>query len=260
MKKRYSIIISTACTLILHSIVINAQNHIDDAREHYSLAEGAYSKRDFKLALVELQKSENAAGNNHLIQYLRVKSFFQMDQFERTREEAKVFFEITPEEYSNSYQYKEILEIDKKATIGIDTENAELQRLKLAIEQNPSSAQAHFDLGNYYFDLLKNTKDSSRVNFYVDHSLLSFNNALQLKPGNYNVMNRIAATNFTAGNIFGVILYELNIKDYMTYGKQLELRRNAYWIPAKQQFERCYIISKDEEILNIINFLEKELK
>jgi len=96
---------------VLLPIIGWAQNQKILAQSEYYAAEQEYNDGNYDLALAHLGKSEQYSGNNHLIQYLRVKALHNSKKFELANEAIDLFFEITPDSYSSSSQYKEMIRL-----------------------------------------------------------------------------------------------------------------------------------------------------
>ena len=72
-------------------LISTAQEAKIQAQSEYYAAEQAYNYENYQSALDHLYRSETLAGNNHLIQYLRVKVYYSDKSLYKAREALEVF-------------------------------------------------------------------------------------------------------------------------------------------------------------------------
>lgn len=111
---------------------IIAQDKALIAKSEFYAAEEAYNNGNYNKCLMNLEKSEAAAGNTYSIQYLRVKSLFNLEQFPQAQKAIAIYFEITPVEMENQPQYNEIVRLVSAVNEKVrEAENIELQKALL---------------------------------------------------------------------------------------------------------------------------------
>lgn len=91
---------------------VHAQDPVLVAKSEYAAARRSYDVGDFEKSITHLQRSEDATGQtNHLIQYLRIKSYYNLGQMVNAKDAMTIFFEIFPEEYKDEPGYHEIVRL-----------------------------------------------------------------------------------------------------------------------------------------------------
>lgn len=103
-----SIMIFLCFNLLIHPQIF-AQDKNVLAQSQYYKAEEAYNAGNFDDALKYLNKAEEYSGNNHLIQYLKVKSHYMNRDYIAAQQAMAIFFDIIDPDLQNTSKYKEMV-------------------------------------------------------------------------------------------------------------------------------------------------------
>ena len=95
--------------LLLFSLPSVAQDNATLAKSEYLAAERAYGQGEYEKCLGHLEKSEQYIGMNRLIQYLKVKSYYNLMDYKNAKDELTVFFDITDKKHTNTDEYSEMV-------------------------------------------------------------------------------------------------------------------------------------------------------
>ena len=127
---------------ILTTAQVSAQDKKVLAQSEYYKAEEAYNEGKYKTALSYLDKSEGYSGNNHLIQYLRVKSYYENRNYLEAQQAVAVFFNIIDPNLEGSSKYKEIVLLVSDINAAAESEAAKKEKERLAVIERKKQAEA----------------------------------------------------------------------------------------------------------------------
>lgn len=153
-----------------YSNLTQAQNSraIANAKYEYNKAEQAYNQNNYTLCLEHLQKSESYRGNNILIQYLRCKSRFAMNDLAGTEMEIEKFYKMAPNNIATDARFMEIVEIERSID---DKKNAEFNLYSSASKANDIDMLKQYTVRYTHGKYLK--KAQSQIAYIQDKTLLS---------------------------------------------------------------------------------------
>ena len=99
----------TYLILVIALTGLSAQSNNQMAKSEFIAAEDAYNQGNYSKCLQHLDKAEELVGNNRLFQYLRVKAYYSKEDYQEAQEQLSIFFNITPEKYSDEPKYQEMV-------------------------------------------------------------------------------------------------------------------------------------------------------
>jgi len=168
--------VKLACISICLFSAFNASSQDDTtlAKSEYYAAEEAYNLEDYDKCIDHLDKAEEYAGNNYLIQYLRVKSNYGLESYDDAKNNMKIFFEMIPKEKQDSRQYREIVKLLSKVNSrneAMDIFNQIVgsfnkRKYELFIEKYPDFMQDYVRLEHDFSNYLLNFKVENSNNHW----------------------------------------------------------------------------------------------
>lgn len=230
MKQKNHIMKNLIITLALIFFTTNliAQTNEIKARSEFFSAEESYNSNNFESCIYHLNKVESLLGaTNSRVLYLKVKSYYNLQDWTNAYEAQKQYFENDPD--SNDQKFNEIVRLIsiinknaadifiKKAFESYDlNDNDEVIRnFKKAIEILPESAYLYYNLGSVYCKIedfeksiynfkeaIKLEPDYERAYYFLGYSYININDyveaiynvrkAIEINPENEKYYNILA--------------------------------------------------------------------
>jgi tetratricopeptide (TPR) repeat protein len=158
------VIFSSICFLLFNASVCNAAIPKSvRAKSEYVLAEKKFQTKAYSDALKHLDNARKLLGkSNSKIQYLLIKSYYELAAYDKAKEEMDLFFNITPESESSSAQYNEIVVLISEI---------EEQFLK----QEKEKAPEYFELGLTY----RRQKNYKQALVYINKAMELIPNSIE---------------------------------------------------------------------------------